>query len=112
MTEADFGEQELLALSVECASDVGRVRLRALERATGLASGYADSGCLVVAADRDDAEELRRLHAFQGTPRPGVRVAYAAARRASWSRGCRRGSPGRSAPPRMDRSTRARWWRH
>ena len=28
-------------------------------------TGYADSGALVVAADRDDAEELRRLHAFQ-----------------------------------------------
>ena len=28
-------------------------------------TGYAESGALVVAADRDDAEELRRLHAFQ-----------------------------------------------
>ena len=28
-------------------------------------TGYADTGALVVAADRDDAEELRRLHDFQ-----------------------------------------------
>jgi len=66
VTEADFGEQELLALSVESRAMWGEFASD-LERATGLASGYADSGCLVVAADRDDAEELKRLHAFQGT---------------------------------------------
>ncbi len=36
-----------------------------LERASGLPSGYEASGALVVAADRDDVEELRRLHDFQ-----------------------------------------------
>jgi glycine oxidase len=32
---------------------------------TGLSTGYRDSGALVVAADRDDAEALRRLHELQ-----------------------------------------------
>ncbi len=64
VTEADFGEQELLSLNLE-----GRAMWAGfaaeLEQASGRPSGYVDSGCLVVAADRDDAEELRRLHAFQ-----------------------------------------------
>ena len=61
VTEAEFGAESLLALN-----------LTASERwpsfAAGLGSddvGYRRSGALVVAADRDDAEELRRLHAFQ-----------------------------------------------
>jgi glycine oxidase len=33
-----------------------------LEEVTGLPTGYRDTGALVVAADRDDAEALRRLH--------------------------------------------------
>jgi glycine oxidase len=36
-----------------------------LEEITGLPTGYRDSGALVVAADRDDAEALHRLHDFQ-----------------------------------------------
>jgi glycine oxidase len=64
VTEADFGEEELLALNVEGRALWGDFAAE-LEQHTGLPSGYADSGCLVVAADRDDAEELRRLHAFQ-----------------------------------------------
>ena len=36
-----------------------------LEERSGLPTGYRESGALVVAADRDDAEELRRLHEFQ-----------------------------------------------
>ena len=64
VTEAEFGEQDLLRLNL-----AGR-RLwpgfaAELEERTGLPTGYRDSGALVVAADRDDAEELRRLHAFQ-----------------------------------------------
>ena len=64
VTEAAFGEQALLALNLDA-----RARWPAfaaeLEELTGLPTGYADCGALVVAADRDDAEELRRLHAFQ-----------------------------------------------
>ena len=64
VTEADFGEEPLL-----------RVNMRGLERwpafaaeleeRSGLPTGYRESGALVVAADRDDAEALRRLHEFQ-----------------------------------------------
>jgi glycine oxidase len=36
-----------------------------LEEQTGLPTGYRDSGALIVAADRDDAEALRRLHEYQ-----------------------------------------------
>lgn len=66
VTEADFGEQELLALNVEGRALWGQFAAE-LEALTGLSSGYADSGCLVVAADRDDSAELRRLHEFQLT---------------------------------------------
>lgn len=64
VTEASFGEEALLALNLD-----GRAQWPAfaaeLEEATALPTGYVDSGALVVAADRDDAEELRRLHEFQ-----------------------------------------------
>ena len=43
-------------------------------------TGYAECGALVVAADRDDAEELRRLHAFQRGARPRGRLAHPARR--------------------------------
>ena len=47
----------------------GRERWRAfaaeLEEVTGMSTGYRENGALVVAADRDDVEELRRLHDFQ-----------------------------------------------
>jgi glycine oxidase len=36
-----------------------------LEEHSGTGCGYVESGALVAAADRDDAEELRRLHEFQ-----------------------------------------------
>ena len=64
VTEADFGEQDLLALNVEGRGLWGAFAAE-LEQLTGRPAGYADSGCLVVAADRDDAAELRRLHEYQ-----------------------------------------------
>ena len=64
VTEADFGEQDLLALNVEGRALWGGFAAE-LEQLTGRPAGYADSGCLVVAADRDDAAELRRLHEYQ-----------------------------------------------
>ena len=87
VTEADFGEQELLALNLE-----GRALWRGfaaeLEERTGLPTGYAESGALVVAADRDDAEELRRLHEFQ--QRLGLEAEWLRPRAArGWSPGCR-----------------------
>jgi glycine oxidase len=60
VTEADFGEQALLRLNLES------VRAwPAFADELGEHNGYEPHGALVVAADRDDAEELRRLHAFQ-----------------------------------------------
>ena len=64
VTEADFGEEALLGLNL-----AGRALwsdfAAELEEATGIAVGYAGDGALVVAADRDDSEELHRLHDFQ-----------------------------------------------
>lgn len=64
VTEADFGEERLLRVNL-----AGRARWPAfaaeLEERTGLPTGFRESGALVVAADRDDAEALRRLHDFQ-----------------------------------------------
>ena len=64
VTEADFGEDELLALNLESAT-LWPEFARELEEVTGIDVGYRQSGALVVAVDRDDAEELRRLHALQ-----------------------------------------------
>ena len=64
VTEAEFGEESALRLQLE-----GRAAwpgfAAELEEKSGLGTGYRESGALVVAADRDDAEELRRLHEFQ-----------------------------------------------
>ena len=64
VTEADFGEESLLRVNL-----LARERWPAfaaeLEERSGLPTGYRESGALVVAADRDDAEALRRLHEFQ-----------------------------------------------
>ena len=64
VTEADFGEDRLLPVNLR-----GRERWPAfaaeLEERSGLPTGYRESGALVVAADRDDAEALRRLYEFQ-----------------------------------------------
>jgi glycine oxidase len=61
VTEVDFGEEGPLHVNL-----LARERWPAfaaeLEEVTGLPTGYRDSGALVVAADRDDAESLRRLH--------------------------------------------------
>ena len=64
ITEADFGELGPLRVNL-----AGRERWGAfaaeLEELTGMPTGYRESGALVVAADADDAGELRRLHEFQ-----------------------------------------------
>ncbi|MEK6229032.1 MAG: glycine oxidase ThiO [Actinomycetota bacterium] len=64
VTEAEFGEEELLALNLESRA-LWRGFAAELEELTGLPTGYEESGALVVAADRDDSEELRRLHQLQ-----------------------------------------------
>ncbi|MBX5470304.1 MAG: glycine oxidase ThiO [Thermoleophilaceae bacterium] len=64
VTEAEFGEEELLRLNLEAARRWPAFDAELRER-SGLPTHYALSGALVAAADRDDAAELRRLHAFQ-----------------------------------------------
>jgi len=64
VTEADFGEEELLRLNLE-GRELWPGFAAELEERTGMPIGYAETGALVVAVDRDDAEELRRLHEFQ-----------------------------------------------
>jgi glycine oxidase len=70
VTEADFGEDALLELNL-----AGAARWPAfaeeLAAASGLGCGFRETGALVVAADRDDAEELGRLaelHRALGLP--------------------------------------------
>jgi len=70
VTEADFGEDELLELNLS-AADRWPAFATELTAASGLSPGFRETGALVVAADRDDAEELRRLadlHAALGLP--------------------------------------------
>src|SRR4051812_30228479 len=61
VTETDFGEDELLRLNLESAA-MWPAFAGELEEATGMPTGYRADGAFVVAVDRDDAEELRRLH--------------------------------------------------
>jgi len=70
VTEADFGEDELLELNL-AAADRWPSFAAELEAASGLGCGFRETGALVVAADRDDAEQLRRLaelHTALGLP--------------------------------------------
>jgi glycine oxidase len=64
VTEAEFGEQQLLQLNLAGAQLWPAFAAELSER-SGVDTGFRESGALVVAADRDDAEELRRLHSFQ-----------------------------------------------
>jgi glycine oxidase len=64
VTEADFGEEGPLRVNL-AARERWPGFAAELEEVTGLPTGYRDTGALVVAADRDDAEALRRLHDFQ-----------------------------------------------
>lgn len=64
VTEAEFGEEALLAANLASAAAWPGFAAE-LEQASGMTAGFRETGALVVAVDRDDAEELRRLHAFQ-----------------------------------------------
>jgi glycine oxidase len=64
VTEAGFGEEPLLRLNLASAALWPSFAAELAER-SGLDPGFRESGALAVAADRDDAEELRRLFAFQ-----------------------------------------------
>ena len=64
VTEADWGEQGLLHANLDSAEQWPAFA-RELAGCSGLDTSYRQSGALVLAADRDDVEELRRLHEFQ-----------------------------------------------
>ena len=61
VTEADFGEHAALSLGL-AARERWPPFAAQIEEQTGHSTGFRESGALVVAADRDDVEELRRLH--------------------------------------------------
>jgi len=64
VTEAHYGEEEVLALNLESAS-LYPAFVAELQDDTGMDVGYRDTGTLIVARDADDAAELHRLHDFQ-----------------------------------------------
>jgi glycine oxidase len=64
VTEAEFGEQGLLRLGL-ASRELWPSFAAELEEQSGCSTGFRETGAVVVAADRDDAEELRRLHEFQ-----------------------------------------------
>jgi glycine oxidase len=66
VTEAGFGEDELLALSLESARRYPDFRAE-LSDATGVDLSPASRGTLYVALDRDQVEAMRRLFEFQTT---------------------------------------------
>jgi glycine oxidase len=70
VTEADFGDDDLVALNLSAAERWPRFAAE-LRAAAGRDCGFRRTGALAVAVDRDDAEELRRLaelHASLGLP--------------------------------------------
>jgi glycine oxidase len=87
VTEADFGEETLIGLNV-AAAHMYPAFAAELESDTGAATGYRKTGTLTVALDRDQAEEIVRLHEFQ-------RSLGLAAERLT-ARECRRLEPGLS----------------
>lgn len=62
--ELDFGEPELLALNLE-SRQLYPGFVAAVESASGLDSGYRETGALHVALDRDEAGELKRIVELQ-----------------------------------------------
>ena len=64
VTEADFGEEALLQLNLASAERYPSFASE-LEAETGETVGYRRTGTVNVAVDRDQAEELARLHELQ-----------------------------------------------
>ena len=100
VTETDFGEEPQLRVNLT-ARERWPGFAAELEERSGLPTGYRESGALVVAADRDDAEALRRLHELQRsldldadwlTPSHARRQARASSPSWSWASRPRRSS--------------------
>jgi glycine oxidase len=64
VTETDFGEEALLRLGL-ASRDLWPAFAAELEERSGLPTHLEESGALVVAAERDDVGELRRLNELQ-----------------------------------------------
>lgn len=64
VTEAHYGEEELLRLNL-ASNDLYPEWIARLESLTGVSTGYRKSGTLVVARDRDDDAALDHLFIFQ-----------------------------------------------
>jgi glycine oxidase len=64
VTEADFGEEALVGLNLASA-ELYPAFVAELEAETGVETGYRQTGAVNVAVDRDQAEELARLHELQ-----------------------------------------------
>jgi glycine oxidase len=64
VTEADFGEEALVRLNLASAKLYPGF-VAELEAEAGFETGYRQTGALNVAVDRDQAEELARLHDLQ-----------------------------------------------
>lgn len=79
VTEAHYGEQDLLRLNLASARSYPDFVAR-LEQQSGRPSGYVESGTVVVARDHDDRAALARLLEFQ--TRLGLDVARLGAREA------------------------------
>jgi glycine oxidase len=87
VTEAEFGEESLLELNLTSARLWPEFETE-LAQFSNAATGYSESGALVVAIDRDDLQQLRRLHDFQS--RLGLECEWLSARQ------CRKLEPGLS----------------
>ncbi|MFL5781099.1 MAG: glycine oxidase ThiO [Thermoleophilaceae bacterium] len=64
VTEAAFGEHELLRLNLAARAEWPAFAAELAER-SGVDLEYSETGALVAAAERDDVGELRRLHELQ-----------------------------------------------
>ena len=103
--ELTFGEPDLLELTL-VASELYPAFVAELEGASGVATGYEVSGALHVALDRDEAEQLRRVHDLQRSM--GLEAEWLAPARLPRARA--RPDPlaerRRASPPERARSTR------
>jgi glycine oxidase len=66
VTEAAFGEDQLLRINLAGRAEWPAFAAELAER-SGIDLDYSEAGALVVAVDRDDAAELRRLNELQGS---------------------------------------------
>jgi glycine oxidase len=87
VTEADFGEDAVLSLG-RASRELWPAFAAELEERSGLPTHLRETGALVVAAERDDVGELRRLHQLQ--ERLGLETSWLGPRE------CRRLEPGLS----------------